>query len=232
MKSRRHKTNQILGTLSAPRAEQLLTALANLSGDWQILTHLENLPGFESTRKVKREGVESSAIERESYSRMTDGVERLRNRYREAFGEHPAIALLVLRDLVRKAWTAADVRSAEWYLFRFRHLHWETVRRIHHVRDSARTETEIPTIPATVSEGVRTLAQSDAPPLTQLEAAAFHLQKNLYRALRCPNPECPAPFFFRRKKGQKFCSTACALPAQRASKLRWWKENRTNRRKK
>lgn len=233
MNSGKHTSNQILGNISPVRAEQLLTALANLPGDWQILTSLANLPGLELRRKVQHQGVEPSLFERESHARIIQGIERLRSRYREAFEGYPPVSLLVLRDLVRKAWTAADVRSAEWYLYRFRHLHWATARRVRHVREATGPlETEIPTIPGTVSEAIRTIAQSEAPAVTQLEAAAFHLAKNLHRALRCPNPECPAPYFFRKKKGQKFCSTVCALPAQRASKREWWKKNRAKRRKK
>lgn len=64
-------------------------------------------------------------------------------------------------------------------------------------------------------------------PLTSFEAAMFYLQTQLTDSLRrCPNPTCPAPYFFATKKGQKFCSTVCAEPAQRESKRKWWNENR------
>jgi hypothetical protein len=41
----------------------------------------------------------------------------------------------------------------------------------------------------------------------------------------CTNPRCSAPYFFSSRLGQKFCSDACALPAQRKFKRRWWAEH-------
>jgi hypothetical protein len=43
----------------------------------------------------------------------------------------------------------------------------------------------------------------------------------------CGNREngCPAPYFIRKKPNQKFCSDACALPAQREFKRRWFREH-------
>jgi hypothetical protein len=45
----------------------------------------------------------------------------------------------------------------------------------------------------------------------------------------CRNQKCAAPYFFLRRWDQQFCSQDCALPAQRAAKLRWW--NKQGRRK-
>jgi hypothetical protein len=41
----------------------------------------------------------------------------------------------------------------------------------------------------------------------------------------CGNIECPAPYFIASRRSQKFCSDACALPAQREYKRRWWNEH-------
>ncbi len=41
----------------------------------------------------------------------------------------------------------------------------------------------------------------------------------------CPNPSCPAPYFIAKKGRQKYCSDACALPAQRQFKKSWWAEH-------
>jgi hypothetical protein len=41
------------------------------------------------------------------------------------------------------------------------------------------------------------------------------------------NAECPAPYFFPIRKGQKYCSETCAAPAQRAFKKNWWRDNGT-----
>ena len=36
---------------------------------------------------------------------------------------------------------------------------------------------------------------------------------------------CPTPYFIRSKPNQRFCSDACARPAQRAFKRKWWNEH-------
>src|SRR5262249_11162200 len=65
---------------------------------------------------------------------------------------------------------------------------------------------------------------SSLPPPTKFEQALLHLRRcgNLTRY--CANPDCAAPYFIAKKKGQKYCSEACALPAQREFKRQWWAE--------
>ena len=46
------------------------------------------------------------------------------------------------------------------------------------------------------------------------------------RVRYCLNPECKAPCFFVTKKGQEYCSDACAQLGKRRAKRRWWNENR------
>lgn len=188
------------------RAEAMLMSLANVPGEWPLIDDAE------------------------AYTRTMTGLERVRSRHAGAFEDCPAIPLLVIRDLLRKAWTAPDLRQQEWYLFRARHLHTETVRRVRSVQEaaksSAKLERENPMIPGTLAEAVTALAQSEPPPLTPFEEAAAYMQRNLHRALHCPGTECPAPYFFRKKKGQRYCSDACAVPAMLAGKRRWWTENR------
>ncbi len=46
------------------------------------------------------------------------------------------------------------------------------------------------------------------------------------RLAYCWNPECAARFFIGDRKGRKYCSPACAEPAKRAAKRKWWQENR------
>jgi hypothetical protein len=45
------------------------------------------------------------------------------------------------------------------------------------------------------------------------------------RMRRCTNFECPAPYFIARRLTQKYCSDACAQPAQKEFKRRWWREH-------
>jgi hypothetical protein len=47
----------------------------------------------------------------------------------------------------------------------------------------------------------------------------------------CRNPRCPAPYFFIRRRDQRYCSADCAGPAKKEAKLRWWhKHKRTKSR--
>jgi hypothetical protein len=48
----------------------------------------------------------------------------------------------------------------------------------------------------------------------------------------CANPACPAPYFIARRRSQKYCTDACALPAQREFKRAWWSEHGPEWRKK
>lgn len=45
------------------------------------------------------------------------------------------------------------------------------------------------------------------------------------RMRRCPTPACPAPYFIAQRRSQRYCSDACALPAQREFKRIWWREH-------
>jgi hypothetical protein len=49
----------------------------------------------------------------------------------------------------------------------------------------------------------------------------------------CANPDCPAPYFLKHRKTQKFCDLGpCTEYAQRRYALKWWHENRAQRRRK
>lgn len=45
----------------------------------------------------------------------------------------------------------------------------------------------------------------------------------------CANQHCPVPYFFSKRKDQKYCSDECAAPAKREAKRRWWSVNRGKR---
>jgi hypothetical protein len=38
----------------------------------------------------------------------------------------------------------------------------------------------------------------------------------------CRNHSCAAPYFFTRRRDQRYCSPDCAWPAKKEAKLRWW----------
>ena len=43
----------------------------------------------------------------------------------------------------------------------------------------------------------------------------------------CLNPECPAPYFFTKKRRQRYCTEKCAGAGQRELKRVWWTEHGT-----
>lgn len=131
----------------------------------------------------------------------------------------PAVGRFLLASRVaeylRKAWDTANPRDFEWYLWK------------------AQIEYEREAICAKHNEDKRSAileAEDPSPVITAVEAAIFYLRHNRNRALHCPNPECPAPYFFSSKKGQKYCSPECAKPSQRQSKRQWWIANRAKER--
>jgi len=66
-------------------------------------------------------------------------------------------------------------------------------------------------------------------PQTELEEAVSFLLRSLDRLRVChngpPKGDCVAPFFLASRRNQQFCSDACAAPAQRQHKLRWWRQH-------
>jgi hypothetical protein len=68
------------------------------------------------------------------------------------------------------------------------------------------------------------------PPPTPFEKALLWFVDVRDRARHCPNPDCPAPYYFATRRSQKYCSDRCALPAQREFKRRWWAEHGAERR--
>jgi hypothetical protein len=66
----------------------------------------------------------------------------------------------------------------------------------------------------------------EPPPQTAFEQAAFHFHRVAKRAQCCNNSDCPAPYFFIVKKGQKYCTQKCAAAGEREAKRRWWHENK------
>ena len=212
---------QSRGILSPEKAETVLKELANLPGEIGDLI-------------TDRDALDTHAPEtarlRRAHQHAVDGIKRLQDHYSEAFEYVGPVAILTLRDLLRKAWTAQNPRHAEWFLFRFRTLAANTMRREREVRDAARSSAglspETPSdIPATFEEAKRFIQQSEPPPVSHLEAASVFLATNLRRTLYCPNGECVTPYNFRTKMGQKFCSPECARPSRLESQRRWWHQH-------
>lgn len=205
-KSRGKMPRQILGVLAVGRAQNMLSEWVN--------TDLR-------------------------YRRDVKQWERLFRRYPEIvsgfddFNQQMEMGIFVA-EYLRKGWDATlDPRRFEWFAWRGQDEYAQLLYKAKY--KVPRWE---PYEAALTEEAIRTkpiLADSDGPPaeITQVEAAIFYLRQNRNVALRCPNPEClgPGPYFFRQRKGQKFCSTECALPSQRESKRQWWAKRQAKGRK-
>ncbi len=132
-----------------------------------------------------------------------------------------------VQGFLRLAWEASDFRKREWYIFQARDkYHYFTVIHplfIERVRKYGPREFEIPLTPE--EEAART----SVPAFTPFEQVLYHLQRIATRMRHCHNPECPAPYFLVKKKGQKYCSSKCSAPMQRLQKREWWRTHRAKR---
>jgi hypothetical protein len=52
--------------------------------------------------------------------------------------------------------------------------------------------------------------------------ALLHAIRKAHLLGFCRNPECSHRFFIARRINQPYCSRACARPALREAKMRWW----------
>jgi hypothetical protein len=115
---------------------------------------------------------------------------------RIVFVKHPDRRFLDLRERLRQIWAEPDTKTKEWMIFLFR-------------------------LDPTMSVDM----MSFPPPPTGFQQSVIYLLKNADKTRVCGNPKCRTPYFWASRTSQKFCNEHCALPAQRQSKLRWWKEN-------
>jgi hypothetical protein len=129
------------------------------------------------------------------------------------------IWLMELRSGLRNIWLAPDVRTKAWGAFR--------------LVDAAVIHDTHPWHNASLDVLGSSHGQiAPLPPPTPFEQIFDYVRRNADRLGSCANFDCPARFFFKVRSTQKYCSTVCALPSQRAFKSRWWAENGKNRRRK
>jgi len=127
---------------------------------------------------------------------------------------------------LRPAWNTTDPREREWLIFQARQDYFRVRVAIPCAIVRCETEGIDPAEHAAVFGNRVDAELMKTPPLTTLERALYYFQRHSGRARRCANPECPAPYFFASKKGQKYCTSKCSAPSQREQKRRWWRENR------
>lgn len=99
-------------------------------------------------------------------------------------------------------WASRNIRQVQWKIFGLRLL------------------SRGPTPRKTLLE-----ALVEPPPINPFEVALIYLWENIHRTRRCQLSDCPTPYFFQKKKGQKYCSDKCSSDAQREIQARWWREH-------
>lgn len=129
-----------------------------------------------------------------------------------------------VQQFLRLAWDAPDLRTREWLIFKTRDQYY-----FHTVRLPL-FEARVGPDPAAGNLSQQSdeeyAASIQAPPFVPFEQLMYRFQRMADLAFHCGNPECPAPYFFAKKKSQRFCSEDCSAPAKREAKRRWWRENR------
>lgn len=177
--------SKALAKISTAEAKRFLTELANLRDD-----------AVERFQKGFGELVPNNIVAHFHLSK--DGFEPLTEEEEKKAAE---ARILELRNLVRKVWIQADLRTKRYGVF----LLWKWS-----MFGLDWVENEIP---------------SGLPSYSPFEKAILLLTDAAEFARYCGNPECFTPYFFASRRNQKYCSDACAKPAQREFKRRWWTEH-------
>lgn len=151
-----------------------------------------------------------------SYGAEGESGERVR---KQVSREHLEILAPVLRTTLCRMWDEPDARQRDWYCYRLRDAHRQMVRHLEGWGADAFWGGD------RIIQKLMDYAMQEVPGICPFEAAILWAQRNQKLMLRCASPVCPAPYFFRSEKGQKFCSPKCADIARRESKLRWWNES-------
>jgi len=180
----------------------------------------------------------------------TESIESIRKHHSDLFGFCTDLDIWTIRNLLRDAWKSSNPREREWNVFVLRNFHAH-ITRLHQAfgQDSGKKmihdfhvtratqedwlerfkeETQLASLLYNLEDAnlAKDARESNLSVLTKFEETFFHLQRNLHRAQVCQNPECPAPFFFRKKIGQKYCSTSCEAPMRRESKRKSWHKHK------
>jgi hypothetical protein len=142
--------------------------------------------------------------------------------------------LLTLRHGLRKAWETQNPRQKEWSIVWLR-----MVQQLQTVKQELRAQFEAVKAIKINGVAVKDVREHEsgtsayaferlatAPPITFLECCLFYFQRIADRAKRCSNEHCHTPYFVAEKRWQKYCTEACAGPANREAKRKWWHENK------
>lgn len=219
-KSSRKSSRQILGVIPAARAEEMLVEWVNTN-----ITELA-LEDANAWERLFRRYPEIPSVPAAEIVPVTEANF-------DRFQPQMEMADMVASYL-SKAWDAADLRHFDWYTWKAQSEYAHEAACAKHNVPPSHVNPEKGNERDAIRRMAAAITEGDEPPavITPVEAAIFHLRHNRKRALHCPNPECPAPYFFATKKGQKYCSPECAKPAQREAKRKWWDEHRAKHKSK
>jgi hypothetical protein len=209
------RRTQTLARIPSATLEQFLLELANLRDDSLELeaeaSRLEkNFAAFIPPPEHKSWCFDPARFEENE--ELSDAFPpTIQDRIIEKFG--PRLwQLPSLRLFVCRLWIEPDARIREWAVFVLRY-------QLYTMERDRSLEGEF----LDISPNSDTLPH--IPPPRPLEQALSYLVKFADRARYCANPECPAPYFFVKRKNQRYCSEICAAPAQRELKRQWWAEH-------
>jgi hypothetical protein len=214
--------DQVLGVLSVDEAKRFLLDCINLP--WSV-NYPEHRDHFERwlrrwqrllTYKVELEVEDDDSAE----SQVQWENQQVPREQLELFAP-------IVRTTLCRIWGERDPRQRDWYFYRLRDAHRQMIRHLEGWQEHN-----------AIWDGSKTVQQlldyalQEVPRISAFEAAVYWLQLNQNLMVYCEGPVCPAPYFFRTEKGQKYCSPECADPARRQAKLKWWNENRKHPRAK
>lgn len=253
-KSPEKRNDQVLGVLSVEEAKDFLVDSLNLP--WAAVDRPDNMSRHIRYRHERERSPETPESYRSVFNvwlnrwqkfftfRTEDQVRPIPRDQVEKFA-------LKLRTVLRTIWYEKDPRQRDWFFYRLRDDYHRMIVHAEHpylvdLTDPKAVERLIQLEHESRARGVADASQrayfferfavgtdllEDVPRPEAFEAAAYWLQVNQPLMVYCEGPTCPAPYFFRTEKGQRYCSPECAHPARRAAKLKWWNDNRKNQRK-
>lgn len=146
---------------------------------------------------------------------------------------------------LRRIWYEKDARQRDWYFYRLRDDYHRLIVKYENPHLIGLTDPDAAERLLKLEQKSQARGDVDAsqrahffetwaagahlleevPRICPFEAAVYWLQVNQKLMVYCEGPVCPAPYFFRLQKGQKYCSPECADPARKAAKLRWWNDS-------
>src|SRR5215216_7331050 len=185
MKSCKMKNSQNLANISAAQAKQFLAELANVERDGMnrfLRRYGRMLPDQFSSGNLDEAAIQAQSDRVVKEDRLTFRIEGILTHN-----------VLSLRTVVRKVWVEPDLRTKRYGVF----LLWKWAMYPGFL-DGAYIG--VPSMPTTL------------PPPTLFEQSLQYLLDAADLAHYCSNPDCPAPYFFARRRSQRYCSDACAIP--------------------